>query len=331
VQFILNSEKGKETGISPFQYIFGTYDAKHLVFPGVFPTRAESLQYLRRLDEDLESIRNAAKAVQEKVQLGRKREDPLNTYVTGDYILFDEKSTGGVTSKLKPRYSGPYLITSVYKSDITCSHIVTGKQRVVHIDNVKPYFGSKEEAYKAAKVDDDQYEIVSILDYRGDPLKRSSMEFLVRFEDGEELWIPFKKDLESTGQFESYCESLNELEPLLFLEKEWREKQLKYNAAGVCGVNPGLDCYVTLKAWGSEYYSRIGLPTGPIYVVKCKYVKWTTQARKKIDLYCPLFSQQFDWDSTSVRLYGRNLDLTELMVLVDEELCKQYPLILKEA
>ena len=167
----------------------------------------------------------------------------------GDYILFDESSRGIHGEKLKSRYSGPCVVTGVHKADISCKHIVTAKQKVFHMDDVKMFIGSREEAYKAAKTDDDQYVIKEIIDYKGDPDTRSFMHFLVLFEDDDEVWLQYNTDLALTSQFESYCKCNPELEPLTMSEKEWRARNSDYNSRGMIGVAPGIECFVNLKAW----------------------------------------------------------------------------------
>ena len=54
-----------------------------------------------------------------------------------------------------------------------------------------------------AVVDIDHHEIASIHTYHGDPLRSASMEFLVKFADESELWLPLIDDL-----FASYHRSL---------------------------------------------------------------------------------------------------------------------------
>jgi hypothetical protein len=275
----------------------------------------------------MEKIKASAREVMEAIQLKRKGDDVMNTYIVGDLVLFDEVSLGRKNAKLTPRYSGPYIVSLVYKSDITCSHIVTGKSRVLHMENIKPYFGSKEDAYKAALVDDDQHVIDAILDYSGDTEKRSEMEFLVLFEDQEKVWIQYNMDLCSSMPFEVFCRSLRELEPLLYTVKEWRMISSLQNSRGIINVVPGQECFVTLRAWGSDYYHFTGLPMGLQYMVLCTYTKWTDKKKKKIDMHCKFFKQSFDWNATAVRLYGMNFALTDGMVLVTDDLKGRYPAI----
>jgi hypothetical protein len=251
IQFLLNSERSSETGVTPFQYVFGTNDAKYMVLPSA-PGTSQS-GYMEMLNEDLAKVREAAKKVQQLHQQ-KRISTPPNTYQVGDYVLFDEASKGFREQKLKPRYSGPYLIMFIHKADITCKHIVTAKEKVFHMDNLKPYIGSLDEAYKAAQTDDDQYVILSVMDYRGEPSARSFMEFLVRFEGDEDLWVQYSSDLASAAPFQEYISLHPELEPLTMSAIKWKQKSAEYNKRGISGVAPGDICFVNLKSWGSKYF-----------------------------------------------------------------------------
>lgn len=51
---------------------------------------------------------------------------------------------------------------------------------------------------------------------RGDVFKRTTIELLVGFEDGDIVWLPFSNDISSTKQFESFCKLKGHLIPLLY-------------------------------------------------------------------------------------------------------------------
>jgi hypothetical protein len=328
IQFLLNSEKSAETGFTPFEYIFGSTDVSYFQLPkdsGDF-----HLEYIRILNEDLRRIRLLAKEIQTTEQRKRISMDTLNTYVVGDYVLFDESSKGFKDQKLRTRYSGPYIVTDVYKADISCKHIVTGKLKVYHMEHLKPFIGSLEEAFDAARSDDDQYVIVKIVDYRGDPEIRSEMEFFVHFEDGDIVWLRYNTDLASSIPFQDYVSMHRELEPLTLTSAEWKITKSRYNQQGVIGVHPGDICYVLLKSWGANYFQALLLPIGPLYVVKCLYVRWTTAKKRKIDMRCPLFNDKvFEWNATAVRMYGMSFELSPEMILVDSAFCHRYPKVLE--
>ncbi len=88
------------------------------------------------------------------------------------------------------------------------------------MEHLKPFTGSLEEAFDAARSDDDQYVIVKIVDYRGDPEIRSEMEFFVHFEDDDIVWIRYNTDLASSIPFQDYISMHRELEPLTVTSAE---------------------------------------------------------------------------------------------------------------
>ncbi len=157
--------------------------------------------------------------------------------------------------------------------------------------------------WKGAMSDDDQYKIRRILDYQGDPDKRSSMRFLVEFEDLDLVWVNYNPDLTSTVQFERFVHDQPQLLPLRENLEQWTKSRKEINAQPIQGVSPGDRCYVDLRAWGSDFFNTLSLPRVPNsrYVVECRYTRWTTSKRKKIDLECPLFRQKFDWSHVDVK------------------------------
>ena len=77
-----------------------------------------------------------------------------------------------------------------------------GNIRVLHVTRLKLFTGSREEAYKAALLDADQFVIRKIHYWRGNPEKRSEMFFFEEFDDGDKVLLPYSKDLSSAVQFE---------------------------------------------------------------------------------------------------------------------------------
>jgi hypothetical protein len=73
------------------------------------------------------------------------------------------------------------------------------------VERVKIFHGNREEAFRLAQIDTDQFEVDKILAYRGDPLKRTSVEFEVKYADGQVLWVPWSQDLFQTVQYEDFC------------------------------------------------------------------------------------------------------------------------------
>jgi hypothetical protein len=75
-------------------------------------------------------------------------------------------------------------------------HPVLKTKPVLHNDHLKYFYGTAAEAYKAALLDNDQYEVEQILAYRGDPHMRTTMEFFIQFKDGKPpVWQTWSRDL----------------------------------------------------------------------------------------------------------------------------------------
>ena len=91
-----------------------------------------------------------------------------------------------------------------------------GNIKVLHVTRLKLFVGTREEAYKAALLDADQFVIRRIHYWRGNPEKRSEMFFLVEFDDGDKVLLPYSKDLSSSAQFEEFIFAEPPLFPLRF-------------------------------------------------------------------------------------------------------------------
>jgi hypothetical protein len=70
---------------------------------------------------------------------------------------------------------------------------------------LKPYFGIRAMAKRAALLDHDQYEVSKITHYIGHPGVRTSMEFLMTYADGDERWMLFSQDLACVDAFKDFC------------------------------------------------------------------------------------------------------------------------------
>jgi len=81
---------------------------------------------------------------------------------------------------------------------------------------LKLFVGTREEAYKAALLDADQFIIAKIHYWRGNPDKCSEMFFYVKFDDGDMVLLPYSKDFSAAAQFEDFVYSEPQLFPLRF-------------------------------------------------------------------------------------------------------------------
>ncbi len=162
-----------------------------------------------------------------------------------------------------------------------------------------------------------------------DPLKRSTTEFLVKFKDGDQKWLPFNNDLSTTLQFEEYCRNRTQLFPLLFSDKIWKKRMREVNMIGINMVSPGITFYLDLRYFGDAYYQSLQLPNSDliIYVVECRYIKFLHKDETIIVAECPLFKQKYNFNATAVYLYGCNFKLNDKMKLIDNNFVLQFPQI----
>ena len=109
-----------------------------------------------------------------------------NIFQEGDLIFYDLKGPNKdfLPSKLTTPYKGPYVVLSQYKNDITCRHANVGTVQVFTSIVSNRSTGPSKEATTLSQVDYQQFVVLNITAYPGDPEKRSEMEFLLEYEDG---------------------------------------------------------------------------------------------------------------------------------------------------
>jgi phospholipid-translocating ATPase len=230
--FIINSHVSSETGISPFEAHFGSDDATYFKIPANFSPGAKQSEFLRLLNDNLKTLYTTSKRFQEEIVNTRtKTNNPLtqNMYQAGDYVLHQQDTKSPRTSKLSPAYLGPYLVITQHKNDVTARHMSSGIVKVLHVEQLKRFYGSEAEAKAAANIDQDQFEVERIIGYRGDPTKRSSIQFGLLFKAGDIVWKYYCKDIFDTQYFEDFCESRPELKRLLTTETIAKAKTTAIN------------------------------------------------------------------------------------------------------
>lgn len=120
IQFILNNEISKGTKLSPFHYMFGSFDHQYLKIPQLMDDEVLANDFARELDEHLNKIREVAKSVQMKqMRLEKHPTAGINKYQVGDLVLENVNTSKFKKFKLQPKYNGPFEIVMIYKADIT--------------------------------------------------------------------------------------------------------------------------------------------------------------------------------------------------------------------
>ena len=327
-----NYWKSTETPYSALQLTFGTESEIYQKLPAEATLETHLHQYIELLDSNLKRLRVATKQYQERLILKRLSANPsaVNRYQPGDFVLFNQ-SKPHKPSKLAPRFAGPYQVIKHESNNVECRHVVGGFIKTFHVENLKIFHGDRDKAFKAALEDQNQSVITSFLYHRGDPEKRSSVQFKVAFEDGDVLWMPWSQELSQTTQYEDYCRSRASLYVLLFTLKEAQEFKRKKLKTPITVVSPGDTVYVDLRCYGDDWFHGLALPDHEqkSYVVEYEYTRWLNATHTKIEGHCRVFKETFPLDHYFVYAFGdrRAFDETK-MILVDLDMITKYPSLL---
>ena len=332
IQYILNSQVSHETGLRPFHAHFGTEDNTYLRLPehGSIPENAQA--FVRLLDEDLRLLWDVSKKHQQKIIVKRSgTDDPSrqNLYQAGDLVLFQRSKSVPLPNKLTMRYTGPFEVLRQHKNDVECRHLCMKTVHKFHVERLKLFHGNLSEAERVARLDFDQFEIDTFLYYRGNPMIRTTIEFYIRFGDGDERWVTWSKDLFDTIHYEQFCRSRAPLFPLLYSAKEAQQRIAQINAKPITEVSPGDKVFVDIRSHGgSTWYNNLQLPRSEelTYVFTAVYDRWIGQHKKKLQLSIPITLEEIPVDHYFVRAYGSSTKFDPAhMVLVDAALCARYP------
>jgi len=338
IEFALNDRRHTESPHSAFELKFGSEDARYFKLPETLEPATVSNAWLRELNENLKIIREKTKVFQEELIAERTRANAAvenqNMYQPGDFVLYDTQTDAHRMrrEKLANRYTGPYEVIKQYKDEVEVRHLCMGFVVRLLVERVKLFNGTRDEAYRLSLEDADQFVIDRILAWKGEPSVRTSMEFLVKFADGEEIWKPWDQDLSDSLPFAEYCRQNTELMELLYDVKTWRQVRKALNSAQITLVHPGDVCYINIRYFGSYHYDNvIDLPDKYLvsYMVRCEYLQWTGKSQKFIDALIVPFKIKMKFSNLFVVMYGTRRDLEEGMVEITPLLLFQHPNILE--
>jgi hypothetical protein len=339
VNFALCSHETPETGgYTPFQLKYGTQDAEYFRLPANLSPGARAGEMLRRLDRDLEIIREISIEKQAEIVQERKKNDkPHTTYAVGDYVLWnprEEQSDFNPAGKLGPNWFGPYEVIQQVKNDVTMKHMCIHTVEVQHVSRLKPFFGSREDALNMAKLDYNQYDIVRFNYFTGNPHKRSSMLFNVTFAYNgitEDKMVPYSADLDRTQQFEEYINSNPILFPLRYHAKESIKQINNMNRQAITRVVPMDTVYLNLRYFdgtNSAWFDSLDLPEkNKTYSVMIRVLNWENRLHTKLKAYCEVFDLNVlltTYDIHALTITEEDFD-EEKYILVTVNMQRQYP------
>jgi len=332
VVFMLNDAINSETGVRPFDAKFGSEDGPYLRLPDSLIPNEVTNAWVKALNEDLKHIRAVSAKFQAELiaeRLAATPEETQNVFQEGDLVLFRLNPDQPLPTKLSSPFLGPYRVIQQRKNDVECKHVVMGTIKWFHVTRLKKFHGTEKDAYQAALLDADQHVVRRILRWKGDPMKRTYMEFKVEFEDGDIIWLPYSKDLDESIQFGSYIESTPMLFPLRFKASMVARQIASIRREPITLVKPNDVVYVELRcAFGLDWYSTLDIANqyDAIYVVAVQYIKWRDKSHKFIQPKVLVLDEVMrDWDNYDVYSFGQNREFSSDMTLVDEAFVVRYP------
>ena len=335
IAFTINDFVSSEAGFSPFQLTFGRQSSVYNKLPAGANPEQHVHEFVKLLNDDLTLLRQISKEFQSKLILKRTEKNPEqpNEYQPGDFVLFQISKDKPRPSKLTPSFKGPFSVISQRNNDVECRHVVGGHIEFFHVSRLKIFHGSAEEAYKAALLDNDQFVVKEFLAYRGEPLKRTTMQFEVQFEEGSILWLPWSLELFDNVHYEVFCRGNPELYVLVFGAKEADDFVKRKNKEIITSAKPGDTCFVDIRYYGAAWSESIGLPDFDHrkYVVEHKYVKWANSKQTEIIAECKLFNELFTHKGYFVFSYGSvQVYNPKTMTRLDKSWITRFPKLLPD-
>jgi hypothetical protein len=293
--FLINSHISSETGYTPFQLHFGSDEATYFKMPESLPEGEQQHEFIKLLDQNLKDLTTASKKFQDNIVKHRTKDnnpETQNLYQPGDFVLYRHDNNRPLSSKLSSPYAGPYIVISQTKNDVSVRHMSTGVTSVLHVERLKRFVGTREQAIEAANTDYDQYQVNCILGYKGDPKLRSEMQFELLFNAGDTMWKTHCKDIYETVYFEEFCTSRQELRVLLTTEVITKKILSTLNKSIINEFTPNSNGYLNLRFYGYVTYNSFGLPDSDreVYVTPVEF-KSLSKNKCDMNIRVPLFKQ----------------------------------------
>ena len=227
----------------------------------------EYTQYMNKLRTYQEVIKRASDAYiakeTEKVKQKNDEKDLTNKFHKGEWVLIRQKNHE--KGKLDLPWKGPYIVISHMGNDVSLyDEVQQTEVNKEHVDNVKSYLGSAEQALDAARSSAKESEIQKILYHEGDPNRRNSMTFILQYRDGS-ISPPLVYGLvKCTAALEQYAKDNRDLLPLRYESAAaWQKSQQAYKYNMKQKYYKGQKIYIDIRCRDcipADYYIRKDIP-----------------------------------------------------------------------
>jgi hypothetical protein len=124
----------------------------------------------------------------------------ITTYELNSFVLV--KYPDGAMGPRPPTkahtfWRGPLRVINYIGAMYILHNLVTNEEETIHVSRLKPfeYDPMHTDPVAVARADANEYVIGAVLAHSGDPKRKSSLDFLIRWEgydESEDLWLPWK-------------------------------------------------------------------------------------------------------------------------------------------
>jgi hypothetical protein len=317
--------------MTPYHAHFGTEEATYFSMPKLSTDSEMTQEFVKKLDANLKILTAASNEYQQEIIAKRTASNNTatqNMYQPGDLVLYTKDSSMPRHSKLSPQSIGPYKTIEQVKNDVTARHLSSGAIQTLHVERLRRYIGTEQQAIEAAHVDNNQYMIELFLAYRGDPARRTTIQFEIRFQDGEIAWLPYSQDLFTTIHYEEFCRSRPELYPLIMSDECWRKECAILKKKPITIIKPGDEVFINIREIGAEFYDALDFPDiyHIQYLLKSKYTKFSCKDTRA-ELKFLLTGDRFTVSHEFVKLWGSKMTIDPVTAskVIDQEFISKFP------
>jgi len=312
---------------SPFTLTFGSIDKSSFTerdFNQSFLTK-----YMEDLNADFKAIHETSKNWQQSIVSKRLASSVVDSVSPGDLVM-RKADTPFRRSKLTYRFSGPFVVISQYKNDISVQHLCSKAYTTVHISTLKRFFGTDQQAMELAVLDNDEFWLKAIDGWLGTPTNQRSILLHLIFDDNTDSWNQFDEELIQTALVEKYIASIPELY-ILSLPAKMRKNYITLTNKNTPAVNVDDTGFLDLRYFGFSWFHAVDLPNSGIQTYLVQYTITTLYPdKRKFDFIVPMLDNvTYSGDSYFLQHWGyrKDFDLNK-DIIITKDFVKQFPKLL---
>ena len=200
---IINTEVHDSTGVAPCELIMNVRLDKNIIQP----TEALDNRSLSTWADEMISTQSKLLLIAEQRQRSKDEEHirqmnhAITEFAVNSFVLcsYPKGRMGALPpTKLHTSLKGPFRVIKFIGPEYTILNLVTNKTEVVHVKRLQPFYYNAlvDNPQDIAAKDYQEFRVERVLKHSGDARRKSSLDFLVRwqgYDETEDLWLPWKE------------------------------------------------------------------------------------------------------------------------------------------